>query len=75
MSKYMTDNRDYQPENWWATVSGAGTAAAAVESWADDYTRHRTTLSPTYQSVDALQGRAKSVRDKDLADGLYPSHK
>ena len=66
MSKYMTDNRDYQPENWWATVSGAGTDAAAVVSWADDYTRHRTTLSPTYQSVDALQGRATEVGEKVL---------
>jgi hypothetical protein len=34
-------DKDFQAENWWATVSGAGTSAAAEESWADDYTRHR----------------------------------
>lgn len=51
-----TINRDFQAGNWWNTVSGAGTSDAAVESWADDYTRHRsgeTTYSGvTYGDVD-----------------------
>ena len=37
-----TMDKDFQAENWWATVSGAGTPDAVVESWADDYTRHRS---------------------------------
>ena len=50
---FMDQDRDFQAENWWATVSGAGTANAAVASWADDYTRHRSGgLRP-----DALIGR------------------
>jgi hypothetical protein len=51
-----TMNKDFQAENWWATVSGAGTPDAAVESWADDYTRHRsgvlTYSGTTYGEVD-----------------------
>ena len=65
MSKYMRDNRDYNAENWWATVSGAGTDSPAVESWADDYTRHRTTMSPTYSGVDTIIGRRKSGIELD----------
>ena len=61
----MTD-LDFIAENWWATVSGAGTDDAVVESWADDYTRHRSGgLESTYTSPDDLIGRAKSVRDRD----------
>ena len=61
----MTD-LDFIAENWWATVSGAGTDAAAVESWADDYTRHRSGgLESTYTSPDALIGRAKTGRELD----------
>lgn len=60
---YDRDHRDFQAENWWATVSGAGTPNAAVESWADDYTRHRTTMSPTYSGVDDLIGRKDSIAD------------
>jgi hypothetical protein len=55
---FERQNRDFQAENWWATVSGAGTANAAVASWADDYTRHRSGgLRPTYTSPDDLIGR------------------
>jgi hypothetical protein len=46
----MTD-LDFIAENWWATVSGAGTDSAAVESWADDYTRHRSG-DPTWGAGD-----------------------
>jgi hypothetical protein len=63
----MTD-LDFIAENWWATVSGAGTDDAAVDSWADDYTRHRSGgLESTYTSPEKLIGRAKSVRDLDNA--------
>lgn len=62
----MTD-LDFIAENWWATVSGAGTSNPAVESWADDYTRHRTGIEATYSGVDAKIGRRKSVRDLDNA--------
>lgn len=48
--------------NWWATVSGAGTSDAAMESWADDYTRSRTGIETTYSGTDALYGR-KPIAD------------
>jgi len=55
---------DYVNSNWWTTVSGAGTASAAVDSWADDYTRHRSGgLRPTYTSVDNVIGRKESIQD------------
>lgn len=60
---YMTDDRDFQAENWWATVSGAGTPDAALPSWADDYTRHRTGREATYSGVDSLIGRKDSIQD------------
>ena len=60
---YDRYHKDHQAENWWATVSGAGTEDAAMESWADDYTRHRTTMSPTYSGVDDLIGRKDSILD------------
>ena len=61
----MTDI-DFIAENWWATVSGAGTPDAVVESWADDHMRHRSGgLASTYTSPDNLIGRSKSVRDLD----------
>lgn len=51
-----TMDKDFQAGNWWATVSGAGTDDAVVESWADDYTRHRsgtlTHSGTTYGDVD-----------------------
>jgi len=37
-----TMEKDFQAENWWATVSGAGTPDAAMPSWADDKDRHRS---------------------------------
>jgi len=58
------ENPDFQAGNWWATVSGAGTSAAAVESWADDHTRHRSGgLRSTYTSVDDVIGRKESIQD------------
>lgn len=39
---YMRNDHDIQAENWWATISGAGTGVSGIDpSWADDYTRHR----------------------------------
>lgn len=38
----MSTDIDFTIIPWWTTVSGAGTDDAAVESWADDYTRHRS---------------------------------
>ena len=58
---------DFIVAPWWSTVSGAGTDDAVVPSWADDYTRHRTGIEATYSGVDAIIGRAKSVRDLDGA--------
>jgi hypothetical protein len=52
----MTMDKDFQPGNWWATVSGAGTSDAAVETWADDYTRHRSGALP-YNSPDDIIGK------------------
>lgn len=52
----MTMDKDFQAENWWATVSGAGTDDAAVETWADDYTRHRSGPLP-YNSTNDIIGR------------------
>ena len=49
--------------NWWATVSGAGTDGAAMETWADDYTRHRSGgMESTYTSTDDKYGR-KPIAD------------
>ena len=62
---YDDNHRDFQAENWWATVSGAGTDSPAVASWADDYTRHRTTMSPTYSGVDDRIGRRKTGLELD----------
>jgi hypothetical protein len=52
----MTMDKDFQAGNWWDTVSGAGTDNAAVETWADDYTRHRSGPLP-YDSPDAIIGK------------------
>ncbi len=56
---------DFINPPWWVTISGAGTEEAVTESWADDYTRHRSKPSTTYTSVDKIIGRNKSVRDMD----------
>lgn len=77
------NNPDHQVGNWWATVSGAGTDAAAVESWADDYTRHRSGMpeytsttygtassthhSATNQPTNFFQGRVKTGRELDAS--------
>ena len=56
---------DHIGGNWWATVSGAGTANAAVPSWADDYTRHRSgnIMNTTYSGVGTIIGRRDSIAD------------
>ena len=56
-------NVDYMSGNWWSTVSGAGTPEASLESWADDYTRHRTGRETTYSGVDSIIGRRESIHD------------
>ena len=59
-----SSNSDHMMGNWWATISGAGTADVALSSWADDRTRHRSGgLRPTYTSVDDLIGRKESIED------------
>jgi len=60
----MTDV-DFMAPNWWTTVSGAGTTDAAMPSWADDYTRHRSGVSTTYTSPDDLIGRVKTGTELD----------
>ena len=61
-----TMEKDFQAENWWATVSGAGTTASGVlPSWADDYTRHRTGIEATYSGTDAKYGRRKTGLELD----------
>lgn len=60
---YMKNDRDFQAENWWATISGAGTPNAQLPSWADDYTRHRIGIEATYSGVDSLIGRKDSIAD------------
>ena len=62
---YDRYHKDHQAENWWATVSGAGTDTPEHESWADDYTSHRTGISPTYSGTDALIGRRKTGLELD----------
>ena len=57
---------DHMSDNWFVTVSGAGTALAAEPTWADDYTRHRSGgLNATYTSVDNVIGRVKTGRELD----------
>ena len=58
----MVGINDYSMGNWWATVSGAGTDDAVVESWADDYTRSREGIEATYDGTDAKYGR-KPIAD------------
>jgi hypothetical protein len=59
------NNIDYINSPWWTTVSGAGTDSPEVPSWADDYTRSRSGLSPTYSGVDNIIGRTKTGRELD----------
>lgn len=70
MANYIVDQ---QSENWWATVSGAGTEDAAVESWADDYTRHRSTLptpnSTTYSGITEYDMHTGANQPADLYIG------
>ena len=57
---------DHIADNWFVTVSGAGTEFAAAPSWADDYTRHRSGgLRSTYTSTDDIIGRVKTGRELD----------
>lgn len=57
---------DFQVANWWVTVSGAGTPNKELDSWADDYTRHRSGgLESTYSKPDSLIGRIKTGRELD----------
>ena len=56
-------NIDFLAGPWWLTVSGAGTSSAVVPSWADDYTKHRSSASSTYTSTSSIIGRRESIKD------------
>jgi hypothetical protein len=57
---------DFQHTNWWLTISGAGTPDAQLDSWANDYTRHRSGgLEDTYKTPDSKIGRVKTCRELD----------
>lgn len=50
-----TMEKDFQVENWWATIQNAGITVSGstpdLVSWADDYTRHRSGELPTYSGT------------------------
>lgn len=73
-----TMNKDFQAENWWATVSGAGTDDAAMESWADDYTRHRsgtlTYSGTTYSGVTDMYNHSGDNQPADVYIGRQDGH-
>ena len=63
-------NIDFMFNNWWLTVSGAGTGNAVVPSWADDYTRHRSGgLRSTFTSMDSVIGRTDGHSGRELDKG------
>ena len=73
-----TMDKDFQAENWWATVSGAGTDDAAVDSWADDYTRHRsgtlTFSGTTYSGVTDMYNHSGTNQPADVRIGRLDGH-
>lgn len=74
---YMKTDRDFQAENWWATVSGAGTPDAALPSWADDYTRNHNAFdtpdSTTYSGITDQTYHSGSNQPTDLWYGRKES--
>lgn len=71
MANYIVD---HQAENWWATISGAGTGVSGIDpSWADDYTRHRSTLpipnSTTYSGITEFDKHTGANQPADLYIG------
>jgi hypothetical protein len=74
---YDTNHKDFQAGNWWATVSGAGTPNAALPSWADDYTRHRsafdTPSSTTYSGITDQTYHSGTNQPTDLWYGRKES--
>ena len=73
-----TMEKDFQAENWWATVSGAGTTNSGVEaSWADDYTRHRsgalTYDGTTYSGVTDMYNHSGDNQPADVYIGRKDS--
>ena len=70
-------DKDFQAENWWANVSGAGTDAAAMPSWADDYTRHRsgtlTYSGTTYSGTTDMYNHSGDNHPADVVIGRKDS--
>lgn len=70
-------DKDFQAENWWATVSGAGTPDAAVPSWADDKDRHRsgtlTYSGTTYSGVTDMYNHSGENQPADVYIGRVKS--
>jgi len=73
-----TMEKDFQAENWWATVSGAGTPDAAMPTWADDYTRHRsgtlTFSGTTYSGVTDMYNHSGDNQPTDVYIGRRDGH-
>jgi len=73
-----TMKKDFQGENWWATVSGAGTDDAAMESWADDKDRHRsgtlTYSGTTYSGVTDMYNHSGDNQPADVYIGRQDGH-
>jgi hypothetical protein len=75
-----TMEKDFQPGNWWATISGAGTTASGLDevSWADDYTRHRsgtlTFSGTTYSGVTDMYNHSGTNQPTDVYHGKRDGH-
>jgi len=73
-----TMEKDFQAENWWATVSGAGTPDAAMPSWADDKDRHRsgtlTYSGTTYSGVTDMYNHSGTNQPTDVYIGRRDGH-
>jgi hypothetical protein len=73
-----TMEKDFQAENWWATVSGAGTPDAAMPSWADDKDRHRsgtlTYSGTTYSGVTDMYNHSGDNQPADVYIGRQDGH-
>jgi hypothetical protein len=73
-----TMEKDFQAENWWATVSGAGTPDAVMPSWADDKDRHRsgslTYSGTTYSGVTDMYNHSGANQPADVYIGRQDGH-
>lgn len=70
-------DKDFQAENWWTTVPGAGGGSPAVDSWADDHTRHRdgvlTYSGTTYSGVNDMYHHSGTNQPTDVWYGRKES--